>query len=118
MKLLKKLILALLIAAAPISMVALVGCTTTQQTTAYKTLYSVETSTTAAYDGYLSLLIKGSVATNGAPTVASYYNKFQGSFRVALSLAENNTNALAPINLITESQDVINLINQFTGKKP
>ena len=92
------------------------GCTTNQQKIAYNTLYSVEKSTTAAYDGYIDSVIKGISTTNGVPRVSRAYNTFQASFLVALDAAQFHTNALAPSALIVESMDVINLINQVKGK--
>lgn len=92
------------------------GCTTTQQTTAYKTLYSLESSTTATYQGYLDLVIKGTVATNDVPKVAKAYNAFHAGALVALDAVAYNTNALAPANLVIEAQDVVNLINTAKGK--
>lgn len=92
------------------------GCTTTQQTAGYKTLYSLESTTTAAYSAYLDLVIKGSVPTNDVPKVAKAYNLFHSGALVALDAVAFNTNSLAPANLVTEAQDVVNLINQAKGK--
>lgn len=92
------------------------GCSTTQQTVTYNTLYSVEHTTVAAYDGYVKAVITGQASTNGLPAVSKSFNAFQASFLVALDAAQFNTNALAPANLMVESADVINLISQFKSK--
>ena len=104
------------IAILALSMFAAVGCVTTPKQAAFNTLYSVEKLTTGAYDGYIDSVIVGQSTTNGVPRVSSAYNKFQGSFVIALDAVQFNTNALAPASLVTESGDVINLINQFKNK--
>ena len=92
-----------------------IGCTTTQQTTAYQTLYGLEVATTGAYDGYTAAVIKGAIPTNSVPQVSKAFNDFQAAEQVAVIAAANNTNALAPANLVTESTAVINLITTVTG---
>jgi hypothetical protein len=87
------------------------GCTTAQQQTTYNSLFTVEHTVVSTYDGYLDLVIKGSVSTNGLPSVSKSYNTFQGAYLVALDAAQFNTNALAPANLITEAGDFVNLVN-------
>ena len=104
----------------PISLIAaacllagLAGCTTTQQTTAFKTLSTVETTTTAAVDGYYAATIKGIAPTNGIPQVSHAYNDFQKAFIVALDAAQFQTNALAPAALQQEGADVVSLVGTF-----
>jgi len=104
------------IAILALSVLAVVGCVTTPKQAAFNTLYSVERLTTGTYDGYIDSVISGQSTTNGVPRVSSAYNKFQGSFVIALDAVQFNTNALAPASLVTESGDVINLINQFKNK--
>ena len=87
------------------------GCTTSQQTVVYKTLYGVEVATTGAYDGYALLVAKGSLPTNDVPTVSHAYNKFQSSFGIAVMLARGNTNSLAPVDVVADSDSVLNLIS-------
>lgn len=94
----------------------LVACKSGQQRIAYNTLYSVERTTTGAYDGYIDSVIKGISTTNGVPKVSSAYNKYHASFLVALDAVQYNTNALAPAALVVESQDVVNLIRTWKGK--
>lgn len=106
----KKLLLSLSLIAA----IVVAGCTTTQQTQTYKTLYTVEQITTGAYNGYLDLVVSGDIATNNVPTVSHAYNHFQRSYLVALDVAQFNTNRFATSTLMQESTDVINLINGFS----
>lgn len=87
------------------------GCTTSQQTTAYNTIFSLEKSTTASYDGYLDLVIQGQVKTNAMPGVSKAYNDFQAAATTATDAANFSTNALAPANLVILAQDVVNQIN-------
>jgi hypothetical protein len=61
------------------------------------------------------LVIKGVVPTNSFPTVSKSYNDFQAAMLLAISLAQNNTNALAPSSLLQESTDLINLIHTATA---
>lgn len=105
----KKLILSLLIVCA--------GCTATQQKVTYNTIYSVEVSTKAAYDSYLTLVVKGQTTTNFVPQVTKVFNDFQAGAILATVATQNNTNALAPSSLIDEANAVINLINVVKGAK-
>ncbi len=93
------------------------GCTTSQQRTAYNTLASAETTATATVDGYYLACVKGFADTNGIPTVTKAYNKFQGVMQVAVLLAQNNTNALAPANVMTELSVVVSTVAVFTPTK-
>ena len=88
----------------------LMGCKASQQQVAYNTIYSVQKATVASYDAYLSLVIQGKVATNDVPRVSKAFNVFQASSLVAMDGVQFNTNALAPASLVTEANDVINLI--------
>jgi len=97
-----------------ICIVVVVGCKSTPQTIAYNTLYSVEKATTAAYDGYVDLVIKGKTTTLYVPTVSKAYDHFQASFLIALDAVQFNTNSLSPASLTVESQDLINLIHTVT----
>jgi hypothetical protein len=94
----------------------MVACTTTQQTTSYKTLFSLEHSTVAAYDSYAALVIRGTLPTNDVAKVSKAFNVFQASALPALDAVQYNTNALAPDALIIEAQDLINLITTIKAK--
>lgn len=94
------------------------GCTTSQQQTAYNTLYAVEATTTAAVDSYDYMVIHGELSTNDLPRVSKSFDTFQISFLAALDAAQFNTNALAPASLVIESKDLINLVTVLKGQKP
>src|SRR5262245_42229140 len=67
------------------------GCTTTQKTATYKTLYSVEKSIMASYDAYLDLVVAGKVKTNSVPQVSVAFNTAQRAMQMALAGAQFNT---------------------------
>ncbi len=94
----------------------LIGCTTSQQRTTYNTLASVEATATATVDGYYLACAKGFADTNGIPLVTRSYNKFQGVMQVAVLVAQNNTNALAPANVMEELSTVVQTVATFTKK--
>ncbi len=98
-----------------VGVAGLVGCKLSQQQVSYNTIASLESVTTAAYDGYsqyvISTLNTPAPATNAVPQVSKAFNDFQAAELIALDAVQNNTNALAPASLVTESEDVINLIN-------
>jgi hypothetical protein len=105
-----KLILPLLI------VVALAwGCSTSQRRATYNSLATVGHTTDAAVKSYLDLVIQGQVSTNSVPTVAKNYQTFQAAFNAAVALAQFNTNAVAPPNVVALSGVVINSINTAKG---
>lgn len=97
--------------------IIVIGCNTTQQGKTLNSLSTLEQATTAAYDSYITLVVKGSVGTNDVPTVSKAFNDFQAAMVLATVAVQANTNALAPQNLIDESVAVINLISTIEGKK-
>lgn len=100
----------------PVSVVMLAGCTTSQNTVVYKTLYGVEVSTTGAYDGYVLSIAKGLTTTNALPQVSQAFNIFQSTMSLAVLTARGDSNAIAPASVITASTDVINTIAATKGK--
>jgi hypothetical protein len=94
----------------------LIGCTTSQQSTAFKTLASAEATVNLANDSYQTLVIKGAIPTNTVPQVSKLYNDFQASELLALDAVQFNTNALSPTALVVEGQDFVNLINSIKLK--
>jgi hypothetical protein len=87
-----------------------VACNTTQQRIAANTISSLDITTTAAVDNYYAATIKGLAPTNGIPTVSKAYNQFHKDEIIAIDLAQNNTNALAPDNLTQEAADVLSAV--------
>lgn len=96
-----------------LSVAVIIGCTTNQQTTAFKTIGAAEATVNFAHDSYQGLVIKGVIATNTVPEVSHLYNNFQAAELLALDAVQFNTNAIAPSSLIVEGQDLVNLINSI-----
>lgn len=111
------LILALALAPTPL---LIQGCSTTQQRQAYNTIYSLERAAMAAYDSYMTGVIRGEIRTNDVPQVSKSFNVFQASMLVALDAAEFNRNAEAPASLSNQAADLLFLIKTVTdlSKKP
>lgn len=116
--LLKALLAIALCAPVAISTVSLVGCggcITSQQTTAIKSLASVEATTVSTYDAFCQNAIiesaKGpTTATNRLPQVSQAFNLYQMGARAALAAALGNSNSVAPPSVQSQSQTVLNLI--------
>lgn len=89
------------------------GCNTTSQRTAFNTLGALESTVTAGVDAYFLASVKGLAPTNGIPQVSSVYNKFQADMQLAVTLAQNSTNALASSNIVAEANGVLNVVSQF-----
>jgi len=85
------------------------ACTTTKRTV-HNTLYSVESSTTAAYDTYLYGVIRGNFKTNDVPVVSQNYDRFQIGMRVAIVAAQYNMTNLAPHDVIHLAEVVVHSI--------
>lgn len=95
--------------------IAIIGCTTSQQKATYNTLYSLESAVTASVDAYDAQIISGSISTNSLPTVTKAFNDFQAAMNVAVTLNQNNSNAVAPPDLAVEAASVINLITNIVN---
>lgn len=78
----------------------LLGACTSPQRTAYTTLYTLEHSTTAAYDTYIYGVIRGQFKTNDVPIVSQNYDRFQIRMRGAVELAQFNYEAIATSNVV------------------
>lgn len=115
MKTLSKHVVALS-AAGIVAFLCLAGCTTTQQTTSFNTIFSLVHAEGTAVDGYFLGVATGKWSTNGVPFVSKAHNKFSASAMVALDAVQFSTNALAPASLVIEEGDVINAINVWKGK--
>ncbi len=90
-------------------------CTPSQQTIAYKTIYSVEVSTRAAFDAYLDQAVRTVPPdTNGLAHAALAFNTFQASARVAIDAAQGNTNAPAPQSLLDAQSKAMNSFKKGT----
>lgn len=75
------------------------------QRNAYTTIYSVEQTASAAYDGYVDQVIAGKAATNDLPVVSQRFNQIQIAARIAATASQAGTNGLAPTVLVKEVTD-------------
>jgi hypothetical protein len=89
-----------------------------QQQLSFNTIYTVETTATATYDSYVSLVAQGKLPTNDVPRISKLFNKFQAYEQVALDLVHNNTNAIAPADLMTQGQTLVNEILVIKQNNP
>lgn len=92
-------------------------CNTSQQKASYNTLYSLEKTTVAAYDGYLSAVVQGVASTNEVPRVSRMFNAFQKHMGDSVTLVQGSTNAMPTEALVSESLQLVNTINALTRKK-
>lgn len=88
----------------------LVACSTTQQTTTYNALQTVELTADTGYSNYVNLVITGKVSTNSLPAVSKAYNDLHGAIALAASLDQSGTNVAVPTNITTELTYLVNLI--------
>lgn len=97
--------------------VIVMGCNTTQQTTAYKTIGSLEVTAQTGIDIYDTLVINKTISTNSFVIVSRAYNQFQADALLAATVSEDGTNALATTNLITEAASLSSVITTAISLK-
>jgi hypothetical protein len=100
----------ILFAAGTAMLTSITGCSTTGQRTAANTLQSLEATATTTYSGYCDGVLKGLIPTNDFPIASKAYNQFQADYALAVTLAQNNSNALAPDNLNAELSQFVNIV--------
>ena len=93
------------------------GCTTSSQTTAYKTIGTVEAAAQGSYDAYCTLVIDGTVSTNSVPQVAAAYNQLQADALLAATVSSEGTNAVATTNLLTDASLLTSVISTASTVK-
>ena len=96
------------------AVVVIVGCTTTA---VYKTLSTVELSTTTAFQVYLTGVVKGTIPTNSVPTVTRDYDIFQAVMLATVTVASQGSNAPVTIAVSDAAAKVITDINTATLTK-
>ena len=110
-----KRILSTIIVACALSL-AIVACNTTQQQTAYNTIYTIEQTATVGVNTYYALVIKGTVPTNGVPAVSKAFNDLQAACALAAAASQAGSNALATSNLVVEASSLGALIQALETK--
>lgn len=93
-----------------LGLIALITACQSPQRTAYTTLYTLEHSTTAAYDTFIYGVVRGQFKTNDVPQVSKNYDQFQIGMRGAIELAQFNWEAIAPSNVVHLSTIVLKSI--------
>jgi hypothetical protein len=88
----------------------ILGCSTTAQRKAANTLESVHKTVDAAYDGYIDLVIRGTLKTNSFPVIAGHYTTFQASYLAAVLVVAGDTNGIAPVNITDKANTVTGAI--------
>lgn len=86
------------------------------QRNTYTTIYTVEHTASAAYDGYVDQVIAGTVATNDLPVVSQRFNQIQIAARLAATASQAGTNGLAPAVLVSEVTDFAAFIVTLQNK--
>lgn len=92
--------------AAVLAVAFIIGCASTS-TTAYKTLSALQATTSAAYAGYLDLVVTGKLTTNSVPVVSRDYTLYLAVWNSAVSIAATGTNAPATQPAIDASAKVV-----------
>lgn len=100
-----------------LTLLAMSGCTTSQQRTAYTTLASTELAAKSSYDGYLDSVLSGQSRTNEVPLVSAAFNELQAAMAIAVNAASGNTNAFVTAPVAEASAKLFNAINAAKGKK-
>lgn len=95
----------------------LIGCTTSQQTTAFKTIGTAEAAVIGANAGFLDSVVTGQTSTNAVPTVEAAFNATQLALHQAAALASGGTNAPPSPATAAQAQNFINLANSTKGFK-
>lgn len=93
----------------------MIGCQTPPDRIAYNTIGSVEDTATAAYDGYVGLVINHTLPTNDLPRASQTFNQVQGGVTLAATTAKNGTNALSPAYLTAELNDLLALLKTISN---
>jgi len=86
------------------------ACATSPKKVAYDTLYTLEHSTTAAYDTYIYGVVRGHFKTNDVPMVSKNYDQFQVAMSGAIELAQFDWSSVAPSNVVHLGSVVIKSI--------
>jgi hypothetical protein len=92
--------------AAALAVAVLIGCATTG-TTVYRTLATVQITTSSAYNAYLDLVVQGKVSTNMVPVVSRDYTAFVAVWNGAVGVAALGVQAPATAPVIDAANKVI-----------
>lgn len=79
------------------------GCSTSQQSTAFNAMSSLELVVDTGYTNYLHLVITGQIPTNSVPTISKAYNDVHAAIGAAAVVDQAGTNVLLEANLTAEA---------------
>ena len=85
------------------------GCTTSQQTTAFKTIGAAEAAVSSANHAYLDAVVTGQIPTNSVPQVEAAFNDTQLTLHTAAALASGGSNAPPPAVASAKATAFINM---------
>lgn len=112
----KRLILALLLIAAPIS-ISITGCNTSPIAIEYKTLSTVGASVDTAMKVGAKLRVAGKITAAQWDIIALKFAQEQAAYNLCIDIAVaidgSKTNFPAPVELQNLATDLINLVNSF-----
>jgi len=86
------------------------GACASKERVIFNTLYSVEHTTTAAYDGFLYGVVRGQIPTNNVPVVSQDYDRFQIGMKAAIEVAQYDVSAPASTEVVRLSNIVLKSI--------
>jgi len=104
----------LLLIAALICITTAASCP--HQRAEYNTIFAVEKTASAAYDGYVDMVIAGTLPTNDVPAVSLKFNQIQAACTLAAATSQAGTNAIAPAQLTAELVDLSAFIASLQTK--
>ena len=99
---------------AVVAVALLIGCAS-QNATAYKTLSSIQVTTSGAYNAYLDLVVQGKVPTNSVPAVSRDYTLYQSVWNSAVAVAAAGVSAPATAPVIDAANKVVSDITIAKG---
>ena len=100
--------------AAVVAVAFLIGCAS-QVAATYKTLSALQVTTSAAYAGYLDLVVTGQVKTNSVPTVSRDYTLYLAAWNAAVTISAQGTNAPATQPVTDAAAKVVSDITLAKG---
>jgi hypothetical protein len=107
----KRLLLAFLLCAAPLSLaVVQTGCTTTQKTATFNSLHATAVIVDNAYSAFWDLVVAGKVDAATQAKVQNIRAKYQAAFVLAVSAAQFDYTAPTPANVGALAADLVTTI--------
>lgn len=93
------------------------GCTNPPSRIAYNSIATVAQGAQSAYDSYTQLVILGQIPTNDFPKISKQYDLLQTAVGLAIQVARQDTNAVAPPSLNVQYNSLLAEIAASKAKK-